>query len=182
MLRRHALSFGGHAMSLRSRSSRIPWFTLLLAIPLFTVASFAQTFRGGISGIVTDPSGSVIPGAHVDAVNTATSVTHSTISSSGGEFAFQDLQLGSYEITASAPGFQTLKVSKVQVSAGSIYSLPLKLSVAQQATTIEVDAAALALDTTTTTQTTVIESKAFQDAPLNGRDFTQMIILTPGYT
>ena len=169
-------------MSLRSRSALVFSLFLLPVFLLLTSTSSAQTFRGGISGVVTDPSGSVIPGAKVDAVDTATSVTHSTVSSSGGEFTFQDLPLGAYSVTATASGFQTIKVDKVPVSAGSIYNLPLKLAVAQQATTIEVDAAGLSLDTTTTTQTTVLESKSVQDTPLNGRDFTQLIILSPGFT
>jgi outer membrane receptor protein involved in Fe transport len=159
------------------RSLAILPLALLLAL-----TSSAQTFRGGITGVVTDQLGSVIAGAHVDAVDSATGVNHSTISSSGGEFTFQDLPLGAYAVTAVAPGFQTLKVDKVPVSAGSIYNLPLKLSVASAATTIEVDAAGLSLDTTTTTQTTVLESKSVQDTPLNGRDFTQLIILSPGFT
>ncbi len=169
-------------MSFRSRSSLFISAIVLPLILLVATISHAQTFRGGISGVVTDQAGAVLPGAHVDAVNTATSVVHSTLSSSGGEFTFQDLPLGAYAVTATATGFQTLKVDKVPVSAGSIYNLPLKLAVAQQATTIEVDAAGLSLDTTTTTQTTVLESKSVQDTPLNGRDFTQLIILSPGFT
>jgi hypothetical protein len=63
----------------------------------------------------------------------------------------------------------------VQVQAGKIYTLPVKLSVAQQATTVEVAADALSLDTTTVTQTTVLDGEALQDVPLNGRDFTQLL-------
>ena len=91
--------------------------------------------------------------------NTATGVVHSTVSSSAGEFTFQDLPLGAYAITATATGFQSLEMDKIPISAGPIYSLPLKLPVAQQATTIEIDVANLSLDTTTTTQTTVLEAR-----------------------
>jgi hypothetical protein len=56
----------------------------------------AQTFRGGISGTVTDQSGAVVPGAQVTAVETATNTTYKTVSSSAGEFAFANLPLGSY--------------------------------------------------------------------------------------
>ena len=89
--------------------------------------------------------------------------------------------MGSYTVSATTAGFETLKVQKVQVSAGSIYSLPLKLAVAAQATTVEVNAAGLALDTTTPTQTTILSGAAIQDIPLNGRDFTQMIGMAPGF-
>jgi len=89
--------------------------------------------------------------------------------------------VGSYTVSATSSGFETLKVQKVQVSAGAIYSLPLKLAVAAQATTVEVNAAGLSLDTTTPTQTTILSGAAIQDIPLNGRDFTQMIGMAPGF-
>jgi outer membrane receptor protein involved in Fe transport len=142
----------------------------------------AQTFRGGINGIVTDQSGAVVPAAQVEATDIATGVAHTTITSSGGEFSFQELPLGSYLVTATASGFQKVKVDKVPVTAGTVYTLPIKLSVAQTATTIEVNAAALTLDTTSTTQTSVVGGKPLQDTPLNGRDFTQLLILSPGFS
>jgi Carboxypeptidase regulatory-like domain/TonB dependent receptor len=155
--------------------------TYLLVLVLATAAS-AQTFRGGINGSVTDVSGAAIPDAAVQTVNDATGVIHSTVSSSAGEYSFEDLPLGTYTVTVTASGFQTLKVDRVPVSAGALYSLPLKVSVAAQATTVEVDAAGLALDTTTTTQTTVIPNRTVSDIPLNGRDYTQLIALTPGFS
>jgi len=156
-------------------------YSLLLVVGLLLQTSMAQTFRGGISGVITDQSGAAIPGAAVQAVNDATGVVHDTVSSSAGEFAFQEFPLGSYTITASSAGFQTTKVDKVPVTAGYIYNLPIKLNLAQAATTVEVNAAALALDTTSTTQTAGVEGKTLQDTPLNGRDFTQLIILAPGF-
>src|SRR5204863_8288558 len=88
-----------------------------------------QTFRGGISGIVTDQSGAVLPSAVVKAANQATGLTYATLSSSGGEFGFQDLPLGDYSITVTQDGFESLKINDVRVSAGAIYNLPVKLSV-----------------------------------------------------
>ncbi|HTB98421.1 MAG TPA: TonB-dependent receptor [Terracidiphilus sp.] len=154
------------------------WAALILASP----GVFAQTFRGGINGTVTDVSGAVVPGATVEAVDDATSVSHKTVSSSAGTFTFQDLPLGTYLVSVSAGGFQTAKVEKVPVSAGSIYTLPVKLSVERAATTVEVDAAALSLDTTSTTQVAEVGGEPLQDTPLNGRDFTQLVILTPGFS
>jgi outer membrane receptor protein involved in Fe transport len=166
--------------SLSSRSvSR--WLSYLFLF-LSAVALPAQTFRGGINGTVMDGSGAAIPGAKVQAVEDATNVTHDTISSSAGEFRFADLPLGSYTVVTTAPSFETLRVSKVNVIAGTIYSLPVRLSIATQATTVEVSAAALTMDTTTTTQTTVLSGAPLQDTPLNGRDFTQLIILSPGFS
>ena len=170
-------------MSFRSRSILLfSWTFLMGVILLMSPALLAQTFRGSINGTVTDQSGAVVASAQVEATDIATGVAHTTITSSGGEFAFQDLPLGPYLVTATASGFQKVKIDKVPVTAGTIYTLPIKLSVAQTATTIEVNAAALTLDTTSTTQTAVVGGKPLQDTPLNGRDFTQLIILSPGFS
>jgi len=167
------------------RFSRSVFTGLLLGLAVLVALpgiAFAQTFRGGINGTVTDQSGAVVPGAAVEAVDTSTGVSHKTVSSSAGEFTFQDLPLGKYLVSVSANGFQTAKIERVPITAGTIYTLPVKLSVAQAATTVEVDAAALTLDTTATTQTAEIGGEPLQDTPLNGRDFTQLIILTPGFS
>ena len=166
-----------------SRKPRIALFSLIaftLAL-ICTLPGIAQTFRGGINGTVTDHTGAAIADATVIAIQTDTGVAHNTVSSSAGAFLFQDLPLGSYSVTASFAGFQTVKIDKVLVSAGTIYTLPITLPLSSSVTTIEVDAASITLDTTTTTQTTVLDAKAVSDLPLNGRDFTQMIQLTPGY-
>ncbi len=156
--------------------------TTVVLILLVSVLAWSQhTFRGGINGTITDQSGAVIPGAMVQITNTATNVILTTTSSSAGEFAFPELNLGKYDILVSATGFKTEKVLGVTVSAGQIFTQPVKLSVTSSAETVEVDAAAYTLDTTTTTQTTIIDSQAVDDAPLNGRDFTQLATLTPGF-
>jgi len=80
-----------------------------------------------------------------------------------------------------APGFAAHTVGKVEVAAGTIYTLPIILEPAQMTTVVEVSAAALTLDTTTQTQNTTLTSDVVQDVPLNGRDFTQLIAVTPGY-
>src|SRR6266550_2541687 len=157
---------------------------LVLAIlVVFSVAvgTNAQTFRGTINGTVTDPSGGVVPNAAVKATDTATGIDHTTVTTSEGAFAFQDIPLGLYKVTVTAPGFPVYTVDKVEVAAGTIYTLAVKLSLQQQATTVEVSAAALTLDTTTATQNMTISSDVVQDVPLNGRDFTQLIAVAPGY-
>jgi outer membrane receptor protein involved in Fe transport len=148
---------------------------LLVLLPLFSAPLLAQTFRGSINGTVTDSSGAVIPGAKVTATDVATAAVRGTVSSGAGEFLFSELPQSTYTIKVEASGFQTTEVTGVSVQAGKIYTLPVKLSVTQQATTIEISADSLALDTTTTTQTTVLDSTSLQDTPLNGRDFTQLL-------
>jgi hypothetical protein len=156
----------------------------LMAVFLLLAAALtanAQTFRGTINGTVTDPTGAVVANAQVKATEIATSIDHNTVTTGDGQFAFQDIPLGYYKVVVTAPGFATTTVDKVQVVAGSIYTLALKLSVAAGTTTVEVSAAALTMDTTTSTQTQTIEAQVVQDIPLNGRDFSQLIAVNPGY-
>ena len=166
----------------RNPPTFLVWFcTLICALLLLDPGVPAQTFRGGINGTVTDSSGAVVANASVTATNVGTKATTATVSSSAGEFLFNDMPLGTYTVTVASAGYATSKIDTIQVSAGVLYTLPVKLSISSSATTVEVNAAAIALDTTTVTQTAVLDAKAVADIPLNGRDFTQMVQLTPGY-
>ena len=152
-----------------------------ILVVLIAALAQAQTFRGAINGTVTDPTGGVVANAQVKAIDTGTSVEHSTTTTSDGQFVFQDLPLGTYRVTVTAPGFAVTTTDKVPVTAGQVYSLPVKLGIAKQATTVEVSAAAIALDTTTPTQTFTIAEQSVQEMPLNGRDFSQLIGTSAGY-
>jgi hypothetical protein len=157
---------------------------LFLAVAMILtlgVAANAQTFRGTINGTVTDPSGGVVPNAQVKATEVATGIDHATVTTNDGAFAFQDIPLGLYKVTVTATGFPAYTVDRVEVSAGQIYTLAVKLTMQQTTTTVEVSAAALTLDTTTQTQTMTLAENIVQDIPLNGRDFTQMIGVAPGF-
>ena len=157
-------------------------FGAILILLLAAVGLHAQTFRGAINGTVTDPSGAVLAGADVKATNTATAVTVSAVTTSDGQFSFQDLPLGTYKIAVTAKGFQTTNVDNVNVTAGGVYTLPVKLSVASAGTTaVEVSAAALTLDTTTAAQDNILPTESVQNVPMNGRDFTQFAAVQPGY-
>jgi hypothetical protein len=148
---------------------------------LFASTLFSQTFRGAINGSVTDPAGAVVSGANVRATNTATGVSLTTTTTSDGQFSFQDLPLGSYKISITAGGFTPATVDNVPVTAGSVYTLPVKIKVGSSTTTVEVSAEALALDTTTVMQNTIIPTEQVQNVPMNGRDFTQFTAMAPGY-
>jgi hypothetical protein len=150
-------------------------FTLLTSVPLL-----AQTFRGGISGTLTDPSGAAVAGAPIKLVSPDTGLTRDSSTSSSGEFVFQDLPLGKYDITVTQSGFDTIHVSGVVVDAGKVDNLQLKLSVAKQATTVEVAASSVSIETSSSAQTSLITSKQILDIPLNGRDFTQLLKFNPG--
>src|SRR6202162_643134 len=157
------------------------FLSIVVVLSSLAFSTAAQTYRGAINGTVTDPSGAVIPSAEVKAKDKATDITRTTTTTSDGEFVFQDLPVGIYSVIVTASGFPEMTVDNVSVTQGSIYTLPVKLSLSQQATTVEVSAASLTLDTTTQTETMTLPDAVVQDLPLNGRDFTQLVTVTPGY-
>jgi hypothetical protein len=145
------------------------------------IAAHAQTFRGAINGTVTDQTGAALASAAVKATDSSTGIVLSATTTADGQFSFQDLPAGTYQVSVNAPGFTPVTIDKIPVTAGAIYTLPVTLKVGQQSTAVEVSAAAIAVDTTTVTQSDTIPDEALQNLPMNGRDFSQLIAVTPGY-
>jgi hypothetical protein len=148
---------------------------------LLTTASIAgaQTFRGGISGRVVDSTGAVLPGVTVTATNNATGVGRTTSTSGTGDFSLPDLALGIYKVEFSLQGFQT-QTATLEVTVSRISEISVKMGLSNVAETVTVSATAITLDTKSTSLANVINPKQVQDLPLNGRDFTRMLQLTPG--
>jgi len=153
----------------------------VLLLALFTSASLlAQTFRGGVSGTVTDASGAAVASAGVKLTSPETGLTREGVTTTGGDFVFQDLPLGKYDVTVTQQGFESIHVSGIVVDAGKISSVALVLKVATQATTVEVAATTVSIDTQSSAETSLINTKTILDIPLNGRDFTQLLKFNPG--
>ena len=118
---------------------------LLLAV---TPAS-AQVASGSISGTAVDPTGAVIVGATVTAVNTATNVTANTTTTSSGSFLLAGLAVGTYTVTMTQSGFQTITLSDIAVTAGTDHGLgSIKLTVGSKSTTVEVTSGQPLMETT----------------------------------
>nr|MCU0248226.1 carboxypeptidase-like regulatory domain-containing protein [Bryobacter sp.] len=150
--------------------------TVLLAVlPLA-----AQTFRGSVAGSVVDVSGAAIPEAKVIVLNKGTGLSRSTLTSGTGDYSLPDLPLGLYELTVSKDGFQSQRFDGVEVAVSRVTNLTAKLNIAQQASIVEVSAAAATLETTSTALVGVVGPKMVEDMPMNGRDFRQMLKLNPG--
>jgi hypothetical protein len=157
---------------------------LLYLLPILFVSTLqitAQTFRGGVAGSVQDQTGAVISNAKISLTGTDTGVKRSTVSTSSGDYSLQDLALGTYSVLVEALGFATTKVDKIAVRPGQIYTLEIKLSLASSNEQIEVNAAAVSLDTVSSTNNAVVNEKAVANIPLNGRDFQQLVKIVPGY-
>ncbi len=140
----------------------------------------AQQYFGVIVGNVSDPSAAAVPGCTVTATNTSTSISRSSTTDASGAYRIIDLIPGPYTIKAEKTGFQTTIVPALQLTvAGSLnVNITLKLGAVTQ--TVEVQAVAPLLDTTTANVGTTVSNANVLEMPLNGRAYTDLLQLIPG--
>jgi len=168
-------SFGPSHQNLFSRLLAIAAAVVLSGLPLA-----AQQTLGGITGTVTDPTGSVIPNASITAVNEQTSLTRSATSNGTGGYTFVDLPIGTYTVTFTAAGFQTQKMLHIAIQADRTGTLNVQLKVAAvKGETIEVQGTPL-MNASTTTNGYTMESAQIQQVPLATGSFTELAIASPG--
>ncbi|MBI3694918.1 MAG: carboxypeptidase regulatory-like domain-containing protein [Acidobacteria bacterium] len=149
---------------------------------LFLSSLCAQTVSTEILGLVTDPTGAVIPGAAVTAKRIATGDVRSTATNETGNYVFPLLEIGGYEVTCSAAGFKTEVVRGIILQLQDKARIDFHMQVGQQVETMEVAGVASLLRTEDATLGSVIESKRVVELPLNGRNFEQLATLMPGVT
>jgi hypothetical protein len=158
-----------------------PRLRLLSVLALsFAAAAFGQAGRGGISGLVTDSSGALIPGAKITLASNATGLSQSTATTAGGLYSFVSLAPGSYTVTASLAGFQTLVQDHVLVTVDQTTSLNLSLQVGNVSQVVRVSAAADILDTSNSTVGQLIDAATIDRVPLLNRDVYELVQLSAG--
>src|SRR6516162_9819093 len=141
----------------------------------------AQTL-GEITGEVKDQSGAVAPNATVTVINTGTNASRSTSTNEAGIYSFPSLVPGNYQVKVEAPGFQTITRTNIDLQVQQTARVDFTLVVGQAAQAVEVSAAAQLLTTENATVGTVIGQKSIEDLPLNGRNFLQLVALSPNVT
>lgn len=153
----------------------------LLILALFaTSAAFGQS-TASLSGTVTDPTGAVVPGAHITVHSLATGLDTNLVTDSAGIYVAPSLIPGDYSVAATASGFSKDTVPKVTLLVDTKVALNLKLSVASAGTTVQVESSAVSLmESSTITVGEAIDRETVQDLPLNGRHFLDLTVLTPG--
>ncbi len=160
------------------RRSRLSW-SLCVYLLLWTAAALAQVNTGTISGTVSDNTGAVVPGAEVTVKNTDTGLNRVLNTSERGRYIAPQLTLGSYEVTASAPGFQTGVRKGITLAVGQEAVVDFVLKLGAVAETIEVTGEASLVETTTATTSGLVDERTVRELPLNGRSFTDLMDLQP---
>ena len=153
----------------------------LACIMLLPAASiFAQVSTASMQGIARDSSGASIPSALLTLHNRATGVEQTTSSNSSGEYVFVNIPPGTYDLRASKEGFQSARQEGFSLSVSQSANLNFTLQVGSAEQTITVAGEAPTIESSTAGLGTVMGSRQVNDLPLNGRDFTQLLALTPG--
>ena len=142
--------------------------------------SLAQIDRAGLSGIVTDPSGRVLPQAQVTAVQGTTGLQRKTVSSSTGAYDIPELPVGIYTITFEHEGFKSLTFVDVEEVIGRTRTLDATLQVTGRDERVEVSASSALMDRNTSAVTGLIEKTQADELPLNGRNWAALTAFVPG--
>jgi hypothetical protein len=146
-------------------------------------SAFAQSAAtGNIEGIVTDPTGAVLPGVAVVVKNTQTNLIRATTSDDGGRYRASALQPGTYEVTATLSGFQGPTLGTIQVLVGQTSTVDVHMRAAGVTETVTVSAEAPLMDTQRTDVSNVVGETAIQNLPINGRRWENFVLLGPGVT
>jgi hypothetical protein len=176
---------GAHSYSGTTLLKFVAATTALLAlfVLLFPCHLGAQVSTADVLGTITDPSGAVIASAKVTIRNVETGIERSATSNSKGEYLFTLLQVGTYQVSVEAPGFEKFVASSITLSAGDRARVNSTMKMGTATETVAVNAStAPALDTDSSAVGSLITDQTLSDMPLNGRNITDMVRLSAGIT
>ncbi|HXQ26848.1 MAG TPA: carboxypeptidase regulatory-like domain-containing protein [Candidatus Acidoferrales bacterium] len=142
--------------------------------------SFGQAETAQISGTATDTSGGALVDAGVTATNIGTSAAVSTKTDQQGRYRISQLAVGTYDVQATLSGFQTVINKGVTLSVGGAVIVDFSLPVGKVTETVNVEAQVSRVETETSEVSTLVSPQQMRDLPLNGRNFEQLLTLSPG--
>ena len=154
----------------------------LLVLLLFfwpAIGLCQQSGNGAISGVVTDPSGAVVPKASVTVSETQTGVRHTVTTNSAGVFSVPSLPPGNYRVSVEANGFKNY-VESFPLLADQARSLKIQLQLGEPTQRVTVQGTAAAVNTVSPVLNQVIGNAQVENLPLNGRNVADLTLQTPG--
>ena len=156
--------------------------SLMVALVALVIPASAQ-FNSGFTGTVVEQTGSVIVGAKITVTNQATGVSHSTTTTSTGDFRLSSLAGGTYTIEIAAPGFNPWVQRDVTLESNQVETIHPSMTLATQKVEVSVSGAVAAVETDHAETSREISEHLIDNAPLLGRNvYTSMIELAPGVT
>ena len=177
----------GFSVAFGNRPSSRAWFSgVRLVLCLLILATsphlFSQAGRGAVSGLVTDASGAIIPGATVTATDTATGTKLTAVSTAAGIYSFVSLSPGKYEVSVSQSGFETTVRKGVIVTVDQTTTANLSMKVGSVNEVVTVNETSSLVDTTNSTVGQLISSETIDRVPLLTRNVFDLVQLSAGVT
>jgi hypothetical protein len=162
---------------------RVSLLAVLVCLSLLCALGTRAQNTADVVGSVTDASGGILPGVTVTITNTGTNVSQTTQTTSGGDYTFALLQVGTYVVKVEAKGFKTFSAQSISLSAGDRARVDAKMEVGDITQTVEVQAStAPALQTDSSGLGTLVTTQAVEDLPLDGRNIVRLVQLAAGTT
>jgi Carboxypeptidase regulatory-like domain/TonB-dependent Receptor Plug Domain len=146
----------------------------------FHSSAVAQFDTAVVLGTVTDPSGAAIAGGEVTLRNTALGTMQTKKTSASGDYEFPGVQIDSYTVSATAPGFTSVTTNAFDVTISARQRANISLGIGNVSQGVTISAGATGLETDTSDQSQLIEQKQIVDLPLNGHEYTDLALLTTG--
>ena len=153
---------------------------LAIVLSALVVPLMAQTDRAALTGVIVDPSRSVVPGAKICLQAVATGIEYVALANSAGVYTFSGLLVGRYTASITAAGFETLQVQSFALEVGETRTLNLTLRVSGVSSSVSVVDAAPDLNLTSSEVGGVITGKQTDALPVNGRYWASLMALIPG--
>ena len=154
---------------------------LVVLAPQSLVAQSNST-TGQLFGTVTDPNGAVMPGTTVEATNNDSGFSRRAVSDASGFYRMDLMPVGNYEVRGVLAGFKTQIYRDVYIGLGSSARIDFALQISAIEEEIVVTAEAPVVETTNPNASSTVSDEQIANLPLNGRDFTNFVLLTPGAT
>jgi hypothetical protein len=176
------LLFNGSSRAIRFAESvsvfSIP--TVLLRLFLAPIPSLAQLYAGTVTGVVSDSSGGVVPGANVALVDEQKGYSFTGVTDQDGRYSFRSVPPGTYALSVMAKGFQTQQKREIRVDVSQNVSIDISLTVGATTETIDVNASTVQLQTEDAVSGQVVNRKCINDLPLIDRGVFDLASLAPG--
>ena len=166
------------AGTLAVHRSLIVWLFVLATV----TGTFGQAGKGGINGVVTDPTGSLVRGAKVSAKSHGTGVAQSTVTTAAGLYSFVGLNPGVYTVTAGTQGFESVAQDNVPVTVDQVSTVNIALQVGKVTDTVTVSSAVDLIETSNSTVGQLIEAETIERVPLLTRNVFELVQLSAGVT
>jgi hypothetical protein len=157
-----------------------PLLALIVTAILLPATAFAQFDTATVLGTVRDSTGGIIPGATVTLKNVSTGITATGVSDENGNYQFLNVRIGTYSVRAELQGFSVAEADNFPVTVSARLRVDLTLKVGNIDETVVVEGAAKLLETESSDRGQVIGKEQIVNLPLNGRNYADLALLSPG--